>query len=857
VRATAPNHPGGRATWRVLRSPRVLWLAAVTVAFALAPLAAAQVTGAVTSGFLASPVAGAATTGFLAAPTDQLSVPGMLAGAEVTPEGDLYTGWAEYELRFGRRLAAWNQPTRTLPDPSVPLLSSTLWDGAMRYTQTLFAIALDGVPVAYDSVTVRDDSSKPGEARLELGIAYTRGRVVRGTHGIATGAFRFERPTGEQQPGSYEQPGQPFSAAFRYSMEGRDLDRSGLLLARGPALPSRALEPPMGRASRAYLDVPRQLGTSPLGAPTPVVTPAPLVIPTPLVTPTPVDTPTTMHDARLFTVRVGARGQVTVTWQIPLEPPPAGAAADRSLDRVGLTAARRRLERLWRREEAGMMKIAVPERRVGAAYEAALAEILGSRVHTRAGWMQATNKLQYQELWIRDATLQLHALDLAGLHRQAAQDLSFMDAYQQPDGLFISRPGQYDGWGQALWALDQHAQLAGETPVAHVAGGPQLGQGRLTGVRLAQAQDQHPQLTGGTPFARAQLGRVQLAIGWLSAVTALDPLGLLPAADPGDDELAFGHITGDDLWAAAGLRAAIEDAEQAGRPDLATAWRAVDSRFESSLDGAIEMAVGREGHIPPVLDAPGGLDWGNYYAAYPVEVLSASSAPVRATLAWARAHMDQGLATYKDGASLHDYLGFSVFETELAAGDRSDAVGGLYSELAHTTSTYGGWEWGISSLGYRGSPQDLSPHGTFAADYVALLRNMLVAEAGDEIRLLSGASPAWLGPGERIGVSGAPTDRGLVSFTERASAQGELLRWSGKLTPGTKLTWVLPPWARDARGGGLRLSGSTISLHGARGSVSVTFVGRRPAQSYARAVAALDTFYERHGLLAPLVPAPS
>ena len=75
------------------------------------------------------------TTGFLSAPTEQLAVPGMAAGAEVTPEGDLYTGWAEYELRFGRRLTAWDQPTRTLPDPGVPLLSSALADGPVRYTR--------------------------------------------------------------------------------------------------------------------------------------------------------------------------------------------------------------------------------------------------------------------------------------------------------------------------------------------------------------------------------------------------------------------------------------------------------------------------------------------------------------------------------------------------------------------------------------------------------------------------------------------------------------------------------------------------------------------------------------------------
>ena len=104
------------------------------------------------------------TTGYLAAPTEQLAVPGLAAGAEVTPEGDLYTGWAEYELRFGRRLRAWNQPTRTLPDPGVPLLSSTLADGPVRYTVTLFAVPVGGRPVAYETVRAENGSALPGGA---------------------------------------------------------------------------------------------------------------------------------------------------------------------------------------------------------------------------------------------------------------------------------------------------------------------------------------------------------------------------------------------------------------------------------------------------------------------------------------------------------------------------------------------------------------------------------------------------------------------------------------------------------------------------------------------------------------------
>jgi hypothetical protein len=736
--------------------------------------------------------AAAQLTGFLASPTDQIAVPGMLAGAEVTSEGDLYTGWAEYELRFGRHLEPWNQPTRTLPNPAVPLLSSTLSDGPVRYTQTVFAIAVAGRPVAYDSVTASNASNRPRRAQVAMRVAYTRGREIRGAHGLATGAFRYERPVRGGPDGFYEQPGEPFSRSFRYNAPGRDLDRSGLLLARGPAHPSRPLT----------------LSSLPPGT-------------------SATNTPTTAHDGRVFRVLLKAHARISLTWQIPLDPPAAGARANRALDRVPLRSARKKLTRTWVAEEAGMMKISVPEPRVAAAYRAAIAEILCSRYRTPSGWVQGSNKLQYQAFWIRDAALQTQALDLAGLHRQAAQDLAFMDGFQQPDGLFISRAQQYDGFGQALWALDQHAQLT-QSPV----------------------------------YAAAQLARIQAALGWLSLATAIDPLGLLPAGNPGDDELAFGHITGDDLWAAAGLRSAIADARLAGRPDLAAAWQVLDNRFESSLEQALAGVLAQSGHIPPVLDAAGGQDWGNYYAAYPVQVLPVSSPAVSATMEWERQHLVQGLPTYADGRSLHDYLGFSLFQSELEAGDARDAIAGLYAELAHTTSTYGGWEWGISPYGYRGSPSDLAPHGTFAADYVALLRNTLVADGpGNRVSLLAGASPAWLAPGQHITVTAVPTDRGRVSFSEHSSARGERLTWRSSLSPGTELTWTLPGWAHHARiAGHVRisgrsLSGATIPLLTRSGSLTVTFDGHRPAQSYASTVAALNAAYRAHGERAPLVPA--
>jgi hypothetical protein len=712
--------------------------------------------------------------GFLTQPTEQLAAPGMAASAEVTPEGDLYTGWAEYELRFGRRLRGWDQPTRTLPEPGVPLLESSLADGPVRYTVTLFAVPIAGRPVAYETVSAVNDSVRAQPMRVALEIAYTRGRQIRGPHGLKTGAFRYERPVRAQTIGAYEQPGQPFSSAFRYTVAGRDLDRSGLLLARGPAAPSR----PLATAARSAL--------------------------------------TTPHDGRVFETRLAPHARFSLTWQIPLEPSPAGAGADRALDAVPPRAALRALRSLWAGQEAGMMRISVPEAKVDATYYAALVEILESRVSTADGFEQCPNRLQYRSFWIRDAAIETEALDLAGLHASAAQNLAFIDAFQQPDGLFISQAGQYDEWGQALWALAQHARL-----------------------------------TGDPAYAAAQLGRIGAAVRWLAAASAADPLGLLPPSNPNDNELAYGHITGDDLWAATGLRSAIATAVLATQSTAASvrseasadvaAWRALDERFEAALDRALAAAVASEGHIPPVLDAKGGQDWGNYSVAYPVQVLSARSPAVAATLRWAKAHMAQGLPTYLDGRELHDYLGFRVFQTELATGDPADAVAGLYAELVHTTATDEGWETGIAPHGERASATNLAPHGTFAAEYVALLRDMLVSDTpSGGVELLAGASPAWLAPGERIAVQAAPTDHGTISFSERSSARGETLIWHSALAAGTPLSWALPWWARDARTAHGPVRGPTIPLRGASGSLTVLFAGRRPALSYARAYAALN-----------------
>jgi hypothetical protein len=724
--------------------------------------------------------AAAPPTGYLAAPTEQLAVPGSRASAEITPEGDIYTGWAEYELSVGSHLRPWTQPTRILPDPSIPLFESQLVREGISYTQQAFSVSVSGRPVVYLSLTARNMGARVRLAVGAMQVEYSRGPTVVGTHHLPTSAYRFERPPTVADEADFFQLGEPFSPTWQYRIQGRDVDRDGLLLLRGPV-------DAMG-----------------LGTPSSA-------------------SPDAAHARQEYVHELAPGQSVSWVWQIPLQPPAAGRHADADLARVGVAAARTKLVRFWRSQERGLTQISVPEQRVDSVYAANVAEILQSRYLTPGGWEQAVNRLQYQAYWIRDSSAETVALDQVGLHAPATEDLAYLAHWQRTDGEYISRAGQQDGVGEALWELSEHARL-----------------------------------TGSPRFAQQQLPNVSRAVDWITRVSAGDGLGLLPPSSVGDDEfLVNSHITGDNVWAAVGLRSAIALARLAGRADLATAWTAEDTRFEGALDRAVANDVAANQHITPGLDASGGYDWGNFWASYPLPILSPRSAAVRDTVRWFEAHSREGLATYADGISLHDYLGFPIFETELEAGQVAAALGGFYAELAHTTAPGYGWEDGMGAFGSRRSPVNLAPHGMFAAQFVSLLRNLLVEDSAGGIDLLRGVSPAWMKPGDRIVVAHAPTLHGTISFTVTVAASGRsaMLRWRRAGGKALSLRWILPYWVKRARTPTGRVVYGALPLRGRSGAIALAWGATTPPHlSAAQATAALDRSYVARRQRPPIVP---
>jgi hypothetical protein len=720
--------------------------------------------------------AGAATTpqpfSFLATPTDELGVPGLFAASEVTPEGDLYTGYGELTFELGSPLGLYDQPLRSLEDGRYPIIDSTVEESGIRYTVELLATPVGGVSVDLVRVIMRNRTHRSRTAVWAVGMRRSGGKGLT-TQGAPY--FRYLAPSGTEN-GLYAQAGAIVSPQSGWTVAGDAIVRDGQASAFLPASSDRQVA---------------------------VRTSCPLRV--------------EICASVTYARRLGPGQQTALDFAMPAVPVPVPSPLATQIVGLEYPEVHTALRSDWDTLLGPAMRLQLPERAVENAYYASLTQILTSRYELPgpadgAGgpWVQTVNDLEYHAFWLRDSAIIINALDLAGLHTVAAEDLAYFASWQQPDGLFISRTDQYDGMGQALWALGRHAELTGD---AH--------------------------------FARAELPAVSRAVAWISQQIALDPLGLMPISNPGDNEYVAGHLAGDDFWAVAGMDAALRLAQIAGDPQLAASWVGVDSELRANVARATRAAAARNGGaVPPALDRSGGLDWGNWWVAYPDGPLGIYDPIVTATIAAADAGLREGIATYDHGRLLHDYLGFRIFETQLERGDQAPVVAGLYSEIAHSSGTDGGFETDIAPLGKRSSASNLSPHGTYSGELVTLIRNMLVRDDGSRVYLLSAVPTAWLEPGQVTAVTQAPTTLGRVSVRLSTHAGGATLSWSSP-GPGDP-RWPVPYGVSDFHASAGTLSGRTLTLPAASGTLEVTWKVHH-ATTLASTIAALRSEYLTHG----------
>ncbi|WLT30715.1 hypothetical protein [Geothrix sp. PMB-07] len=498
-----------------------------------------------------------------------------------------------------------------------------------------------------------------------------------------------------------------------------------------------------------------------------------------------------------YTFELPAKGTRTWRFKMPAVPVSlAKAGAVREVMEASHDDYRARTLAYWKREIAQADRFMVADPKVMDTLKTSLVnDLIASELSEEGHVYQRVNKLHYNYFWIRDASYFVRTYDMLGMPLMARQMLDsflvwrdgkpvafFAPGSPQPTGARLSVQDDY--WGQVLWAFGAHLRT------------------------------QHDQ---------ALLEQIYPLLGphieAFVAKCAKDPRGLWPVAGPYDNEAINGHYTGHSFWALLGLKYAVSMAQSMGRADDAAKWQKVHDDYSANfLKQLRELASQSEGYIPPGMDkATDGSDWDNASAGlYPFEALAKDDPLVRKTLDMVRDfNYREGVITYGGNAwvakqrkregkkaaegTLHHYEIFSVTEGNTILGEQRKVVEDLYSILAHTGSTHSGFEYGIPAWTTRDPGDNFTPHGWFAARYLAQVRNMLVREEGRQVHLASVLAPKWAQPGQQVRVSEAPTFFGRVSYTLDCRADGATLTLDNHWKPGAgpeSLVLHLPWFAR-------------------------------------------------------------
>lgn len=635
-------------------------------------------------------------------PFTMLSHFGHPEETQVTPEGALRTHCGTFSFFVGPELHPLHRPLITLQDGELPIVTYSTREGPIRYTWTAFATTIPRLKRVYYKASLLNLTDYFKVVRIDNLVNLIQVRIENLGTTPALYAIGMEYDLGSGIPMQVDYLSKEF---IYFDWKGREfrLADDGLSFGDKREVLCAFSQPLQAAEQRLTLRA---------------------------------------------TLQPGASENLLIL--LPYFPSAPRDLA--KLHRISFENERQRKSETWRALRSQCIEIYLPEQKPLDTFYASLMYLYEGHVdYVGKRYILRGNPFQYDQFYIRDGTFVIRAFDLVGLHDLAQKCLSYFLQSQDSKGRFASQKTQYDANGMALWAIGQHYEL-----------------------------------TRNAQWARKAFSRVRKSMRWLYDYRETLPDGqkglMQPNSMNDNEQLADAHLVGHNLWALAGMKKAVLIAEAAGQSDVARMWNKQYQEYQRFIDAALQtVADATTGCIPPAFEGPRapalvkgrydmryGFDWGNLALFYPCKVLNPHDPRVTTSLAYWRQFFREGLFPYPEQGNenfLHHYLTFDITETSLVRGEQELVVNDLYEGyLLHTTAAHAGCErLNIATRDFWPA-SNITPHGTFAAKYIALIRNCLVREDANQLHLLSFLAPAWCRPGSQIRCLRAPTTLGQVSF---------------------------------------------------------------------------------------------
>lgn len=446
--------------------------------------------------------------------------------------------------------------------------------------------------------------------------------------------------------------------------------------------------------------------------------------------------------------------------------------------------------RFWQGLRLQRIALEVPDSNVMDMIQACARNILQAR-EVKEGLPEfQVGPTCYRGLWVVDGHFLLEAARYLGYAEEADRGIGALLRRVRPDGSIAQMPFHTKETGIALTTLVRQTELSGDWD------------------RLRELW----------PIVR---NAVQYIRQLRHEAYALDPSapehGLMPASfgDGGLGGRRPEYTT--TLWTLVGLKEATRAARILGYEDEAIAFQAdfeslmVDFRAHAQRDmralpdgtpylpmwmpgsGDHHHFPDYEGPLPPWHRLnPGSATWALCHAIYPGEVFTPDDPLVQNLLRlFDRIDDEEGIPAetgwlpYK---AVWNYAASFAAHAWLYAGRPDKAVDYLYAFANHATPTRVWREEQSFRDSHHGQIVGDMPHNWASAEFIRLVRHLLVFERGGDLELLRGLPPEWLIPGRRVYVERTPTRFGPVTLELRWDAQGQ-----AQIAVERDLSWVLQP----------------------------------------------------------------
>lgn len=413
--------------------------------------------------------------------------------------------------------------------------------------------------------------------------------------------------------------------------------------------------------------------------------------------------------------------------------------------------AREKTVRFWQKNAVRGTLINVPDKRLEQAFYTV-------KNHLHAfddGTHFSPGTFFYHGHWFRDSAFIALGFENVGFgHRIASKFPGFLER-QNGDGFFRSQNGEWDSNGQAIWTIINHARRNN---------------------RVDLLEQYYPAMRKGCQWLQAQCNK--------TIHEDVPHAGLLPSGISAEHFGPNDHYFWDNFWGVAGLESTHWAAQRLGRESDANRLEDHLGIYRDCLEKAIAEARTRaNSDVLPTSPYrnPDNAAIGNLVAVTPLDVLPPDIPWFQPTVNFLMDHnLRDGLFFQKIiHTGLNAYLSVQLARALLALGDKRwfDVL----QALMHFGAPNYTWPEAIHPRTGGGCMGD-GDHGWAAAEFISLIREMMVREQGNELHLGAGIPETWLKPGEEISVSGATTLAGDLSYS--LSNHNGPLRFTWELSPG-------------------------------------------------------------------------